>query len=67
MTKFQRLTIILTVVNLGLLAFALAHLRPADAQGVAPVSGVARWKSSMTMGVFVQRSRYSGTTSAQDA
>ena len=37
MTKFQRLTIILTAVNLILLAFALAQLRPANAQGVAPV------------------------------
>ena len=37
MTKFQRLTILLTAVNLILLAFALAQLRPANAQGVAPV------------------------------
>ena len=37
MTKFQRLTILLTAVNLILLAFVLAQLRPANAQGVAPV------------------------------
>jgi hypothetical protein len=37
MTKLQRLTIILTAFNLILLAFALAALRPAIAQGVAPV------------------------------
>jgi hypothetical protein len=37
MTKLQRLTIILTVCNLILLAFGLAQLRPAAAQGVVPV------------------------------
>ncbi len=37
MTKFQRLTIILTAFNLILLAFGLAQLRPAGAQGVLPV------------------------------
>jgi hypothetical protein len=37
MTKLQRLTIILTAFNLILLTFALAQLRPAIAQGVAPV------------------------------
>jgi hypothetical protein len=37
MTKFQRLTIVLTGFNLVLLAFGLAQLRPAVAQGVAPV------------------------------
>ena len=37
MTKLQRLTIILTALNLILLAFGLAQLRPATAQGVAPV------------------------------
>jgi hypothetical protein len=36
MTKLQRLTIILTAFNLILLAFGLAQLRPAVAQGVAP-------------------------------
>jgi hypothetical protein len=37
MTKFQRLTIILTVFNLILLAFVLAQRVPATAQGVLPV------------------------------
>jgi hypothetical protein len=37
MTKLQRLTIILTAFNLLLLAFGLAQLRPAAAQGVVPV------------------------------
>ena len=37
MTKLQRLTIGVTVVNLIVLAFGLAQLRPAAAQGVAPV------------------------------
>jgi hypothetical protein len=37
MTKLQRLTIILTVFNLILLAFGLVQLRPALAQEVAPV------------------------------
>jgi hypothetical protein len=37
MTKFQRLTIILTVFNLILLAFVLAQRVPATAQGVVPV------------------------------
>lgn len=37
MTKLQRLTIILTALNLILLAFGLAQLRPAAAQGVVPV------------------------------
>ena len=36
MTKVQRLTIILTAFNLVLLAFGLAQLRPAVAQGVSP-------------------------------
>ena len=35
--KTQRLLIALTVVNLGLLVFALAQMRPAVAQDVAPV------------------------------
>jgi hypothetical protein len=37
MTNHQRLTITLTFFNLILLAFGLAQLRPAVAQGVAPV------------------------------
>jgi hypothetical protein len=37
MTNIQRLTITLTLFNLILLAFGLAQLRPAVAQGVAPV------------------------------
>ena len=37
MTKVQRLTIILTAVNLILLACGLAQLRPVMAQSVAPV------------------------------
>jgi hypothetical protein len=37
MTRFQRLTIILAAFNLILLAFGLAQLRPAGAQGVLPV------------------------------
>lgn len=37
MTKLQRLTIVLTTVNLILLAHGLAQLRPAFAQDVAPV------------------------------
>src|SRR6186997_529193 len=37
MTKLQRLTIVLTVFNLILLALSLAQLRPAVAQGVASV------------------------------
>ena len=37
MPKFQRLTIILTAFNLILLAFGLAQLRPAVAEGVVPV------------------------------
>ena len=37
MTNHQRLTISLTFCNLILLAFGLAQLRPAVAQGVAPV------------------------------
>jgi hypothetical protein len=37
MTKLQRLTIVLTAFNLLLLAFGLAQLRPAAAQGVVPV------------------------------
>ena len=37
MTKLQRLTIVLTGVNLILLGFGLAQLRPVVAQGVAPV------------------------------
>ena len=35
--NIQRLTITLTLFNLILLAFGLAQLRPAVAQGVAPV------------------------------
>ena len=37
MTNHHRLTITLTFVNLIVLAFGLAQLRPAVAQGVAPV------------------------------
>jgi hypothetical protein len=37
MTKLQRLTFLLTAFNILLFAFALAQLRPASAQGVAPV------------------------------
>jgi len=37
MTNIQRLTITLTLFNLILLPFGLAQLRPAVAQGVAPV------------------------------
>jgi hypothetical protein len=37
MTKLQRLPIILMVVNLIFLAFGWAQLRPAVAQGIAPV------------------------------
>ena len=37
MTKFQRLMIILTVLNLLLFTFGLAQIRPAAAQAVAPV------------------------------
>lgn len=37
MTKFQRLTVVLTAFNLILLAFNLAQLHPAGAQDVAPV------------------------------
>jgi hypothetical protein len=37
MTNLQRLTATLTAFNLILLAFGLAQLRPAIAQGVAPV------------------------------
>jgi hypothetical protein len=37
MMNIQRLTITLTLFNLILLAFGLAQLRPAVAQGVAPV------------------------------
>ena len=37
MTKLQRLTIILTVVNLVCMAFVLAQLRPAVAQEISPV------------------------------
>ena len=37
MTKLQRLTIALTMVNLIVLAFGLAQLRPAVAQQIAPV------------------------------
>jgi hypothetical protein len=37
MTKLQRLTIVLTVFNLILLAFGLVQLRPVAAQEVAPV------------------------------
>ena len=37
MTRLQRLAIILTAFNLVLLAGGLAQLRPAVAQGVAPV------------------------------
>jgi hypothetical protein len=35
--KTQRVAIVLTVVNLGLLIFLLAQIRHADAQDVAPV------------------------------
>ena len=37
MTKLQRLTITLTMVNLILLAVGLAQLRPATAQEIAPI------------------------------
>ena len=37
MTKLQRLMMIHTMVNLVLMAFALAQLRPAAAQEIAPV------------------------------
>jgi hypothetical protein len=37
MTNAQRLTTTLTALNLILLAFVLGQLRPASAQGVAPV------------------------------
>jgi hypothetical protein len=37
MTKLQRLTITLTVLNLILMALGLAQLRPAAAQEIAPV------------------------------
>ena len=37
MTTLQRLTITLTLVNLIVLAFGLAQLRPATAQEIAPV------------------------------
>ena len=37
MTRLQRVTIALTLFNVLLLAFGLAQLRPAVAQGVAPV------------------------------
>ena len=35
--KIQRLLVALTVVNLGLLVFLLAQLRPVEAQGALPV------------------------------
>jgi len=35
--KIQRLLIALTVVNLGLLMFVLAHIQPTVAQDVGPV------------------------------
>ena len=37
MTKLQRLTIILAVLNIVIFTFGLAQLRPASAQAVAPV------------------------------
>ena len=37
MKNFSRLTIVLTVINLILLAFSLAQLRPAAAESIAPV------------------------------
>ena len=37
MTTLQRLTVTLTLVNLVVLAFGLAQLRPATAQEIAPV------------------------------
>jgi len=37
MTKLQRLTVILTILNLLLLAFGLAQMRPVNAQGIAPI------------------------------
>ena len=37
MAKFQRLTILLTALNFILLAFVVAQMRPASAQGVVPV------------------------------
>jgi hypothetical protein len=42
-----------------MLAFALAQLRPAAAQEIAPYFAVVHWKSWMTMGVSVRRSRCS--------
>ena len=35
--KLQRLLIVLTIVNLGLLVFLLAQIRPVGAQEIAPV------------------------------
>jgi hypothetical protein len=37
MKNFSRLTIVLTVINLILLAFSLAQLHPAAAESIAPV------------------------------
>ena len=37
MTKLQRLMLVLTIFNFLLLAFGLAQIRPANAQGVAPI------------------------------
>jgi hypothetical protein len=37
MTKVQRLMVVLSACNLVMLAFALAQLRPAAAQEIAPV------------------------------
>lgn len=37
MTKLQRFMLILTIFNFLLLAFGLAQMRPAHAQGVAPI------------------------------
>ena len=67
MTNFQRFTFTLTAVNLILLAFGVAQLRPAIAQEVAPHFVLGHWKSWMTRGGFARRSRLSGTTDAQDA
>ena len=58
MTNFQRFTFTLTAVNLILLAFGVAQLRPAIAQEVAPHFVLGHWKSWMTRGGFARRSRY---------
>ena len=55
--KIQRLLVALTVVNLGLLVFALAQIqRAAAAQDVTPCSAVARSRSLMNKGEFERAS-----------